>query len=181
MEWAIVFLAVVIALIFRPKGTLWTLGVLVVVVGLIVGVGALMDHYEREKREADKRAIKMSVVYAPERCGNERTEVEDNGKWKTVSVGDLFPLEHTITNTSDKVLMKVSWRLGVYDQGRSTNLVENPYSDTFDSDRILKSGESIKLCFGIPKLNSNPFLDVLKPEMVYKVEEIVSVTYQEVP
>lgn len=198
MAWAIVFLAIVIALIFRPKWTLWALGATAVVFGLVVGGIALMDYYDAEKIKAERAAIKMSVVYAPDRCGKDiayvkygtdaagnRVGLTADGKIESIKdgmkdgvrVGDLFPLEHTISNTSDKTLLKVSWRLGVYERGRSTNLVKYSSIQSFDSDHILKPGESIKLCFEVPELEG-AFTDILGPTLFYKIEEINSAIFQ---
>lgn len=155
MEWAIVFLAVVIALIFRPKWTLWAMGAVVLVLGVVVLSTYMIDERDSAKRAAEKRSVKMSVNYASD-CPTE------------------LPLKTTIVNTNDKTLLNLEWRLGVYEPGRSTNLLRYE-SDSPESDYIIKSGERVVLCIQSAELKSHNYeLDKLE----YKVLEIVSVTFQ---
>lgn len=157
MEWAIAFLAVVIALIFRPKWTLWAMGAVTLALGVVALFIYISDERDSAKRAAEKRSVKMSAKY-------------DSGCPKE------SPLEITIVNTNDKTLLNVKWALGVYEPGRSTNLLMYESINRPESDYILKSGERVVLCGQVPELEGHNYeLDKLE----YKVLEIDSVTFQQ--
>ena len=128
MEW--VAAAIVLALFFiYPKKMFIFLGVMV---GLLAlgGLGFYVYSWLDEKA---KNSVTISVEYNSVQCSEE------------------FPLLIVIENSSDRVVSKIEWDIGVFKKGHSTDLSSSGFRQ-YSSDKILSPSESLKLCYSNPNL-----------------------------
>jgi len=105
---------------------------------IVCGVVAMWYFFEaRPNRILTERLEKVLVTvrYAPETCSAEA------------------PLRVAITNTGRETVARVTWSMQVFRPGYSSNVAE--YSSGYESDRILKRGESIQICVAVPSLRSD--------------------------
>lgn len=135
-------------------------GIVVVVVGA-VGIAVLVgiDAYN----DAQQRKVVVSVAYDLKACGTK------------------FPLFVTIHNGSNKTVNKVSWKMGAYEPGHSTNLVRSPElgSDPtyiVESDIIINSGEHSRECYALPVLPVSS-----RPEKLLYGAELPMASLQDTP
>ncbi len=139
MAWlgALLILALIFFL-FRifPLQMIVLSGVLVVGGGML-GVYAYVDDRDYARQRA---AITMAVAFNPKACSIE------------------FPLLVAVHNSYKKPVGKVSWNFEARKPGYSNNLVNygrgSDYDTPYSSDKILHKGQTDRLCYAVPVLNS---------------------------
>lgn len=143
MIWAGALVLAVLLFIF-PKQMGAFLAVLLVGIGVI----ALIDYIDSNKREKEQESVSVVVSYAPASCG------EDS------------PLSFKVTNGSKKIVTKISWGITATKKGYSSNVIDyksfpgiqNEYSTSYQSeestpysiDKILKPEEFFSACYKAP-------------------------------
>lgn len=125
----VVLIIFVIVLIKFPKPTLITIGVLIVIGVISWYVGIERPEKERKLQES---LVTVEIEFDTKECPN-----------------IFFPLKTQIMNKSKKTVEKVTWSLGVYKPGFSTDL--SGYKDDYKNDKILKPGEGWQTCYPWPE------------------------------
>jgi len=112
------------------------MGVLIaVVVGLsAVILGGFYGYfaYEEHQKNQTAAALKIVIKYDLETCG------------------EKFPLVIDLRKESDKTITKTEFDVEGFREGHSEPLYETGYPH-YTTDRILAPGESVGLCWSIPK------------------------------
>ena len=111
-----------------PKRMLGLAGVIVALITALViywVISAKIESFQEDK-------VLLSVDYSTTNCDAQH------------------PLTVTIRNTSSRTLTDVSWDVEAYRPGYSTNLSDS-HLGYYKSDRILASGQSYTMCYGLPK------------------------------
>lgn len=124
----VVLVVFIIVLVKFPKPTLITIGVLIV-------IGIISWYVGIEKPEKDRK-LQESLVTV-------------DIKFDSKECPDMFyPLRTRIVNKSKKTVEKVTWYLGAYEPGFSTDL--SGYNDSYKNDKILSPGEGWQVCYNLP-------------------------------
>lgn len=147
MIWAITLIVIVLLFIF-PKQMRTILAVLLAGISVI----ALIDYINSSRKEKKQESVSVNVSYAPNSCSKDT------------------PLFFEITNGGTKIVSKVSWNVTATEIGKSINVVDyrsfpsyqgeysishhSEYTTPFSTDKKLKPGESISICYGAPLLKS---------------------------
>ena len=116
-----------------PRKTLKGLGFCAIIGIALSAIFAGVVKYRDYKRDALKKAIKISIEYSPTICSDSK-----------------YPLALEIVNSSDTKVYKIEFSISAYAHERSTNLVE--YYSRYECDKILESGQDTAACFPVPKL-----------------------------
>ena len=135
MIWVAVVLGVILLIGMFPKQMLGILGVLV----LLIATVFLYFQGQADERQREKDSVQVSVKYDEETCNEE------------------FPLFVAVRNTGYNPVNKVSWNLAAYRPGYSSNVISYGTDFSWDTpyytDKILNTGEEIRLCYKVPTID----------------------------
>lgn len=131
------------------------------IIVFLAGVGAVLYNIGKSRYwQHQKGLVVINVKYDEEACSKER------------------PLRYTATNGSNYSVDKITWNLGVFNSGFSTNLLTYK-KKIFSHDKILLADESWTYCFPPPMLGGsirvNSFEDT---QELSRVEKTLRYTLQ---